>query len=94
MGYEFDVNRPGPSWWFFAKIVGQALYSNPASLALMNCFRFLNRWDYVAFTVGEGPLMVAEVSVQKPQPGEPLQFYCKPAGQLVTKKVQQCKLKL
>jgi len=71
--------------------VGQALYSDPTRLALMNSFRLLNSRDFVAFTVAKGPLTVVEVGVQKPRPGEPLRFYCKPAGQLMTQKIRQCR---
>lgn len=92
ISYNFD--KLWPFWFFVGKILSKAFFHNEEQLEWLNTVEVRNR-EFIAFTntkhTGEGKLRVVEVDFPKPQPGESLKFFWKPARGIICQKVQDFK---
>lgn len=99
--YNFD--KPWPFWFFVGKIVSMAFFDNKEQLEWLNAVRVRNR-EFIAFTntrkniltqeeqnTEKGKLQIVEIDFSKPQPGENLKLFWKPARGIICQKVQDCK---
>ncbi|KAK0609693.1 hypothetical protein B0T17DRAFT_512528 [Bombardia bombarda] len=104
VGYQFDTNRPTPFWYFLGKIAAQAIYGDVAELLLLNYTRVHDiefiafttaLWATAVKTQrlasAEPPPLnfnVIQVEFIKPQPGNPLELFWKPAHGYITNKIK------
>ncbi|KAJ5110876.1 hypothetical protein N7532_001411 [Penicillium argentinense] len=99
-GVPYSFDRPWPTWFFIGKIVSKTFFDNEEQLRWLNTVRVRNR-EFIAFTnaqknvsnqakqnTREGMLRVVEVDFSKPQPGENLKLFWKPARAIICQKVQ------
>ncbi|KAJ5591925.1 uncharacterized protein N7459_002294 [Penicillium hispanicum] len=99
-GVPYDFNKLWAFWFFIGKIVSKAFFDNEEQLEWLNAVRVRNR-EFIAFTntqknkpnqeeqnTGNGRLRVVEIDFSKPQPGENLKLFWKPARGLICQKVQ------
>lgn len=99
----YNFNKPWPFWFFVGKIVSKAFFNDEEQLKWLNTVQVRNR-EFIAFTniqidipnqeepnTGKGKLRVVEIDFSKPQPGENLKLFWKPARGIICKKVQDCK---
>ncbi|PLB43291.1 hypothetical protein P170DRAFT_481240 [Aspergillus steynii IBT 23096] len=100
VGISYDFNKPWPFWFFIGKIVSKAFFDNEEQLEWLNSVQVGNR-EFIAFSntgrkfpdqeeqsTGKGKLRVVEIDLSKPQPGEKLQMFWKPARSIICQKVQ------
>lgn len=98
--YSFD--EPWPSWFFVGKIISKAFFDDENHLEWLNAVRVGNR-EFIAFTHVQRPfpnlgearpeerdVRVVEIDFSKPQPGENLKLFWKPARQIIRQKVKDC----
>lgn len=104
-GNPYDFIKPWPLWFFIGKIISKAFYGNEQQLEWLNTVRIGIR-ELIAFTntlVHRGVdkteghsentmIQVVEVDFATPRPGAELELFWKPAGQIITHKVQRCTL--
>ncbi|KAE8401950.1 hypothetical protein BDV37DRAFT_285210 [Aspergillus pseudonomiae] len=93
-GIPYSFNKPWPFWFFICKIVSKALFDDENQLKWLNAVRVRDR-EFIAFTntqsnVEEAKLQVVEIDLPKPQPGEPLKLFGRPAREIICPKVQDC----
>ncbi|KAJ5478278.1 hypothetical protein N7530_003787 [Penicillium desertorum] len=100
-GIPYDSNMPWPFWFLIGKIVSKAFFSDEGRLEWLNAVRVRTR-EFIAFTniqsnrvsnqdktdIEEAKLQVVEVDFSRPQPGEVLNLFWKPARPIISKKVQ------
>jgi hypothetical protein len=102
-GIPYDSNMPWPFWFLIGEIVSKAFFSDEGRLEWLNAVRVRTR-EFIAFTniqsnrvsnqdktdIEEAKLQVVEVDFSRPQPGEALNLFWKPARPIISKKVQDC----
>ena len=97
MGIRHDYNLPFPFWFFLGKIISKALFQNENLLEVINFVRVRDR-EFVGYICkghvnqaqdGE-KFSVVEVSFKRPQPGQPIEVFWKPAGALIIQKIEEC----
>jgi hypothetical protein len=102
-GIPYVFNIPWPFWFFIGKIVSKAFFSDEGRLEWLNAVRVRTR-EFIAFTntqtnivsnkdksnIERAKLQVVEVEFSKPQPGESLKLFWKPARAIISQKVQDC----
>jgi hypothetical protein len=99
----YNFNRPWPFWFYIGKVLSKAFFDNEEQLEWLNAVRVGNR-EFISFTntqknipdqeeqnTGKEKLRVVEVDFSKPQPGENLKLFWKPARGIICQKVQDCK---
>lgn len=98
----YNFNKPWPFWSFIGKMVSKAFFDNEEQVEWLKAVRVWDR-EFIAFTntqnipsqeeqnIGEGKFRVVEVDFLKPQPGENLKLFWKPARGIICQKVQDCK---
>ena len=98
----YCFNKPWPFWFFIGKIVSKAFFNNEEQLKWLNTVQVRNR-EFIAFTnshnvpnqeeqnTGKMNLRVVEIDFSKPQPGENLKLFWKPARGIICQKLQDCK---
>lgn len=99
----YNFNMPWPFWFFVGKIVSKAFFNNEEQLGWLNTVQVRNR-EFIAFTntqisisdqeeqqARKRKLRVVEVDFPKPQPGENLKLFWKPARGIICQKVKDCK---
>lgn len=102
-GVPYDFNEPWPFWVFIGKIVSKAFFGNEEQLEWLNAVRVRTR-EFIAFTniqnkrdfdpnewnIKRTRPQIVEVDFFKPQPGEELKLFWKPARDIIYQKVQGC----
>lgn len=102
-GVPYSFNKPWPFWFFIGKIVSKAFFDDEEQLEWLNAVRVRTR-EFIAFTntqkkkgsnteesnVENMELQIVEVDFSKPQPGEDLTLFWKPARGIIYQKVQDC----
>ncbi|KAK8917136.1 hypothetical protein H634G_09251 [Metarhizium anisopliae BRIP 53293] len=97
-GIPYDFDKPWPFWFYIGKIVSKAFFSVEDQLEWLNAVRVRTR-EFIAFsntsTVNDnGPndetrrIQVVEVNFLKPQPGENIKLFWKPARGIISKQVE------
>ena len=87
----YNFNKPWPSWFYIGKVLSKAFFDNEEQLEWLNAVRVRDR-EFIAFSNTEKnipvqkeqntekeELRVVEVDFSKPQPGENLKLFWKPA---------------
>lgn len=102
-GVPYNFNKPWPFWFFIGKIVSKAFFDDEEQLEWLNAVRVRSR-EFIAFTntqkkiasnqeesnIDKTVLQIVETDFSKPQPGEDLNFFWKPARGIIYQKVQDC----
>ena len=102
-GVPYNWHKPWPFWFFIGKIVSKAFFNDEKQLEWLNAVRVQTR-EFIAFTntqinrvsnqetssIGEAKLRIVEIDFPKPQPGENLKLFWKPARGIICQKVQDC----
>ncbi|KAJ5257686.1 hypothetical protein N7524_009242 [Penicillium chrysogenum] len=96
----YNFNKPWPSWFYIGKVLSKAFFDNEEQLEWLNAVRVRDR-EFIAFSNTEKnipvqkeqntekeELRVVEVDFSKPQPGENLKLFWKPARGIICQKVQ------
>ncbi|KAH0601153.1 hypothetical protein MHUMG1_00025 [Metarhizium humberi] len=97
-GIPYDFNKPWPFWFYIGKIVSKAFFGVEDQLEWLNAVRVRTR-EFIAFsntsTVKDDGLndetrriQVVEVDFLKPQPGENIKVFWKPARGIISKQVE------
>lgn len=100
-GISFDYDRPWAFWFFIGKIISKAFLNDEGRLQWLNAVRVCTR-EFIAFsntsvptpdrpTVGPRNIRVVEVDFLKPQPGENIKLFWKPARAIIRRNVEGCK---
>jgi len=93
IGVPYEFNRPWPFWFYVGKIVSKAFFDNEQQLEWFNTSRVGTR-EFIGFANTHHPdtkkLNVVEVDFAKPQPGQELSVFWKPARGIISQKVQLC----
>lgn len=103
-GIPYDFNKPWPFWFFISNIVSKAFFGVEDQLEWLNAVRVRTR-EFIAFsntgTIKDaGPtheirrIQVVEVDFLKPQPGENIKLFWKPARGIISQQVENCKSSL
>jgi hypothetical protein len=107
VGVPYDFNKPWPFRFYISKIVSKAFFDDEEQLEWLNTVR-VQTSEFIAFTnnakqsasskleshTDKTELRVVEVDFSKPQPGEYLRFFWKPARGIICQKVQGCKWRI
>ena len=102
-GVPYDFNKPWPFWFFIGKTVSKAFFGDEEQLEWFNAVRVRTR-EFIAFTniqkqgdfdpnewnIKKIRPQIVEVDFFKPQPGEDLKLFWKPAREIIYQKVQDC----
>lgn len=102
-GVPYNFNKPWPFWFFVGKIISKAFFDDEEQLEWLNAVRVRTR-EFIAFTntqkekasdhkesnIEKTELHIVEVDFSKPQPGENLKLFWKPAREIICQKVQNC----
>ena len=102
-GVPYKFNKPWPFWFFIGKITSKAFFDDEKQLEWVNAVGVQTR-EFIAFTntqinrvsnqetsnIEEAKLRIVEVDFPKPQPGENLKLFWKPARGIICQKVQDC----
>lgn len=100
-GVPYDFNKPWPFWFFIGKIVSKAFFGDEEQLEWFNAVRVRTR-EFIAITniqkkgdfdpnewnIKKIRPQIVEVDFFKPQPGEDLKLFWKPAREIIYQKVQ------
>lgn len=103
-GVPYDFDKPWPFWFFIGKIVSKAFFGVEDQLEWLNAVRVRTR-EFIAFSntstvEDDGPndetrrIQVVEVDFLKPQPGENIKLFWKPARGIISQQVENCKSSL
>lgn len=90
-----------PFWFFLGKIISRALFQEDSWLEVLNYVPVRNI-EFVGYTNKQRSdeddtssarvvTNVIEVHFSRPQPGEPIRVFWKPARGLIVQKIEECK---
>jgi hypothetical protein len=100
-GVPYNFDKPWPFWFFIGKIISKQFFGNEQQLEWLNATRVGSRREFIAFSNtlnigqkelskdGKPKLQVVEVNFRKPQPGEDLKLFWKPASKLICQRVRE-----
>ncbi|KAJ3521748.1 hypothetical protein NM208_g13152 [Fusarium decemcellulare] len=97
IGVKYDWNFPFPFWFFLGKMLSKALFGDDSLLEILNCVH-MKQYEFVGYVNKDRvvdddkdieTVKVIDVYIKRPQPGQPIQIFWKPARGIVVQKIEQ-----
>ncbi|KAK7424123.1 hypothetical protein QQX98_000733 [Neonectria punicea] len=98
VGVKYEWNLPFPFWHFLGKMLSKALFADDSLLDILN-FVPVNNYEFVGYVnkdrvvdndqKDKDKVNVIDVHLKRPQPGQPIQIFWKPARGLVVRKIEE-----
>ncbi|KAM5383371.1 hypothetical protein ACJZ2D_002064 [Fusarium nematophilum] len=97
IGVKYDWNYPFHFWFFIGKMMSKALFQDDSLLDVLNYIP-VNNYEFVGYVNkargvddqgSKDQVNVVDVHLKRPQPGQPIQIFWKPARGLVVQKIEE-----
>ncbi|KPM44226.1 hypothetical protein AK830_g2391 [Neonectria ditissima] len=98
IGVEYDWNFPTPFWFFLGKLLSEALFLDDSLLEFLNYVPVSN-YEFIGYVNKDrvvdkdqkdsDQINVIDVHLNRPQTGQPIQIFWKPARGLVVTSIER-----